>query len=97
MPFSRCCTTSTSLLRHPGNSSILRFGKKSIDVISSSDLAEERYIKSFIIEISKGKYIEEASANGNDDTVYFHLETYEWMTSEDARFKQSKVAKEIAN
>ena len=66
-----------ALWHHPGNSLILRFGKKSIDVIYFSDLAEERYIDSFIIDISISKYIEEARTNGNNDTMYFTTEVYE--------------------
>ena len=86
-----------ALWHHPGNSLILRFGKKSIDVMSFSDLAEERYIGCFIIDISIGKYIEEASANGNNDTIYFPTEVYEWMKSSKATFKQTKVTKETSS
>lgn len=85
-----------ALWHHPGNSLILRFGKKSIDVMSFSDLAEERYVDSFIIDISIGKYIEEARANGNNDTIYFPTEVYQWMKSSNATFKQTKVAKETS-
>ena len=85
-----------ALWHHPGNSVILRFGKKSIDVISFSDLAEERYVDSFIVDISIGKYIDEARANGNNETLYFPTEVYEWMKSDNATFKQTKVSKETS-
>ena len=86
-----------ALWHHSGNSLILRFGKKSIDVMSFSDLAEERYIDSFIIDISIGKYIEEARANRNNDTIYFPTEVYEWMKSSNATFKQTKVTRETSS
>ena len=85
-----------ALWHHPGNSLILRFGKKSINVISFPDLAEERYIDSFIIDISISKYIEETRTNGNNDTMYFPTEVYEWMKSSNATFKQTKVTKETS-
>jgi len=85
-----------ALWHHPGNSLIMRFGKKNIDVISFSDLAEERYIDSFIIDISIGKYIEEARANGNNDNIYFPTEFFEWNKSSNATFKQTKVTKETS-
>jgi len=84
-----------ALLHHLGNSSILRFGKKSINVISFSDLAE-RYINSFIIDISIGKYIEEARANGNNETMYFPTKVYEWTKPGNATFKQPKVTMETS-
>ena len=86
-----------ALWHHPGNSLILRFGKKIIDVMSFSDLVEERYIYSFIIDISIGKYIEEARANGNNVTIYFPTEVYEWTKSSNATFKQTKVTQETSN
>jgi len=85
-----------ALWHHPGNSLIMRFGKKNIDVISFSDLAEERYVDSFIIDLSIGKYIEEARANGNNDTLYFPTEFFEWMNSSNGTFKQTKVTKETS-
>ena len=48
---------------------ILRFGKKTIDLSSFADLASERYIDSFEIDISIGKYSEEARTNENNNTL----------------------------
>jgi len=76
---------------------MMRFGKKSIDLISFSDLAEERYVDSFIIDISIGKYTEEARANGNDDTSYFPTKVFEWMMSSNATLTQAQVTKETSS
>ena len=85
------------LWHHPGNNLILRFGKKSINVISFSDLAEERYVNSFIVDISIGKYVDKARVNRNNKTLYFPTEVYEWMNSTNATFKQSKTTKETSS
>lgn len=53
---------------------ILRVGKKSIDVTSFADLTEERYIDSFVIDISIVKYCQEARAKGKDNSLYFRTE-----------------------
>ena len=55
-----------------------------------------RYIDSFVLDISIAKFIEEARANGKDDTLYFPTEVYEWMRSRSKEFKQAKLTKEIS-
>ena len=85
-----------ALWHHSPSTTILRHGKKSIDVASFSDLAEERYIDSFVLDISIAKFLEEARENGKDDTLYFPTEVYEWMRSGSKEFKQAKLKKEIS-
>lgn len=51
------------------------------------------YIDSFVIDISIGKYLEEAKMNGNDNTLYFPLEFYDWMKAPDINFKKKRMAK----
>ena len=72
---------------------ILRFGKKAIDTTSFADLALERYIDSFVIDISIGKYLEEARTNGNENTLYFPSEVFDWMNAIDKNFKKKRVAR----
>ena len=85
-----------ALWHHSASTVILRHGNKSIDVTSFSDLVEERYIDSFVIDISIAKFIEEARASGKDDTLYFPSEVYEWLKSSKKEFKQAKLAKETS-
>lgn len=85
-----------ALWHHSASTVILRHGIKSIDVTSFSDLVEERYIDSFVINISIAKFIEEARASGKDDTLYFPSEVYEWLKSSKKEFKQAKLAKETS-
>ena len=72
---------------------ILRFGKKAVDITSFADLALERYIDSFVIDISIGKYLEEARTNGNENTLYFPSEVFDWMKATDKNFKKKRVAR----
>lgn len=81
-----------ALWHHSANTPILRFRRKSIDVTSFSELTGERYIDSFVIDICIGKYLEEARENGNDYTLYFPSEFYDWMKSSDRSFKHTRVA-----
>lgn len=82
-----------ALWHQPATNIILRFGKKSIDVTSFADLALERYIDSFVIDISIGKYLEEARMNGNDNTLYFPSEFYDWMKAPDINFKKKRMVR----
>lgn len=47
------------LWNRPTSVPVLRFGQKVIDVISFSDLCEERYIDSFVVDVCINKTIEE--------------------------------------
>ena len=78
------------LWQRPPTSTILRFESKSI-VISFRDLAEERYINSFIIDVSISKYIEESATLGREDTLYFPTEFFQWMQVGDRAFKLGKL------
>ena len=75
------------LWNRPTSSPILRFDRKSIDVISFCDLAEERYIDSFVIDVCISKYIEESTICGKEDTMYFPTEFLQWMQVNDKAFK----------
>ena len=63
---------------------------------SFSDLAEEWYIDSFVIDTSIAKLIEEARAIGKDDTLCFPLKVYEWITTSNKVFKQEKLTSPYA-
>ena len=83
-----------ALWHQSASSIVLRFGKKSIDVTSFSDLVEERYIDSFVLNISISKYLEEARENGQGyDTLYFPTECFEWLKSHNRQFKERQVTK----
>lgn len=85
-----------TLLQHvlwnqPPTSTILRFESKSIDIILFCDLAEERYIDGFIIDVSISKYIEASTTLGREDTLYFPTEFFQWMQVGDRAFKLGKL------
>ena len=66
---------------------------KCIDVTSFADLALERYIDNFVIDISIRKYLEEAWMIGNDNTLYFPCEVYDWLNAADITFKKKRLAR----
>lgn len=68
-----------ALWHHPASQPILKHGKKMLDATSFSDLVEERYVDSFIIDIGIGKFLDESRENGKNITVYFPSELNEWM------------------
>lgn len=85
-----------TLLQHvlwnqPPTSTILRFESKSIDIILFCDLAEERYIDGFIIDVSISKYIEASTTLGREDTLYFPTEFFQWMQVGNRAFKLGKL------
>lgn len=89
---SRELTVLQSVLwNRPTTSSVLRFDPKSIDVISFCDLAEERYIDSFVIDVCIGKYIEESTTQGREDTLHFPTEFFQWMQVNDKAFKLAQL------
>ena len=89
---SRELTVLQSVLwNRPTTSSVLRFGPKSIDVISFCDLAEERYIDSFVIDVCIGKYIEESNTQGRQDTLHLPTEFFQWMQVNDKAFKLAQL------
>lgn len=61
-----------ALWHHPTNHPILKYGKKGLDSTSFSDLVEERYIASFVIDICISKFLDDARENSKDDTVFSH-------------------------
>ena len=84
------------LWNKPTTSPILACDDKVIDVVSFSDLVEERYIDSFVIDVSINKYIEESYSQGQEFTLYLPSEFFQWMQVQDKDFKLSKL-KEIAS
>ena len=80
------------LWNRPMSNPVLRSDKKAIDVISFSDLCEERYIDSFVIDTCIGKYIEEACTQGKYDTLYLPTEFFQWMESDNKAFKVRQLA-----
>lgn len=70
---------------------ILACDHKSIDVLSFSDLVEERYIDSFVIDVSISKYIEESYSQGQEFTRYLPTEFVQWMQVPDKDFKVRKL------
>lgn len=79
-----------ALWHYPTNQPILKYGKKGLDSTSYSDLVEERYINSFVIDISISKFLDDARENGNNDIVYFPTEFYDWMSCNNKNFQQQQ-------
>jgi len=80
-----------TLWHHPASSPILKYGKKGLDATSFSDLVEERYIDSFVIDICISKFLDESRAIGKSVTVYFPTEFYDWMSSSDKKYQQLQL------
>ena len=80
-----------ALWHHPTNHPILKYGKKGLDSTSFSDLVEERYIDSFVIDICISKFLDDAREEGKNDTVYFPTEFYDWMSCNDKNFQQLQL------
>lgn len=81
----------TVLWNKPTGSRILVCDHKAIDVLSFSDLTEERYIDSFVIDVSISKYIEESYLKGQEDTLYLPTDIFQWMQVQDKGFKLRKL------
>ena len=62
---------------------ILEHGAKNFDSTSFSDLVEERYIDSFVVDICKSKSLDKARDIGKGFTVFFPSQFYDWMRSSD--------------
>ena len=67
---------------------ILKHGTKNLDSTSFSDLVEERYIDSFVIDICISKFLDKAREAGKGFTVFFPSELYDWMRSNDKEFQK---------
>lgn len=68
-----------ALWEQPCNYPLLRYGKKCIDVQSFSDVVGERWIDNFVIDVSLGKFLQDAQNQGNDNTLYFPSDLFEWV------------------
>ena len=80
------------LWNRPTSFPVLRSGQKVIDVISFSDLCEERYVDSFVVDVCIQKYVEEACIQGKDDTLFLPTDFFQWMETNDKTFKLSQLA-----
>lgn len=81
----------SALWNKPMSSPILVLDHKAVDVLSFSDLVGERYIDSFVIDVSISKYIEESSSKGQDFTLYLPTEFFQLMQVQDKDFKLQKI------
>lgn len=84
-----------ALWHHPASQPILKHGNKRLDTTSFSDLVEERYIDSFVIDICISKFLEESKQSGNNFTVYFPTAFYDWMCSNDKQFQQHQLIEKL--
>ena len=84
-----------ALWHHPTTRPILKHGKKKLDGTSFSDLVEERYVDSFVIDICIDKFLYEARENGINSTVYFPTEFHDWMSSDDKAFQQQQLRESV--
>lgn len=95
-PAGELALLETVLWNQPVTNTVLRFHQKAIDVLSFCDLAEERYIDSFIIDVCIGKFIEESTTQGKEDTIFFPTEFFQWMQASDKAFKLRKLEASIS-
>ena len=76
-------------------SPILRCGSKGIDPTSFSDLVEERYIDSFVIDTCISKLLDDCNVVRTNITVYFPSDFYEWMSSDNKKFQQLHLSTRV--
>lgn len=76
-------------------SPIVRCGNKGIDPTSFSDLVEERYIDSFVVDTCISKFLGDRSVNVTNVTVYFPTDFYQWINSNDKTFQQLQLSARV--
>ena len=79
------------LWNSPTRIPLLRSGQKVIDIISFSDLCEERYIDCFLVDVCISKFVEEARIQGGDETLFLPTDFFQWMQTDDRTFKLSQL------
>ena len=84
-----------TLWHHPASSPILKYGRKGLDATSFSDLVEEQYIDSFVIDICISKFLDKSRANRKSVTVYFPTEFFDWMHSSDKKYQQLQLREKV--
>lgn len=75
------------------NHPILKFGNKSIDVQSFADIAGERWIDNFVVDISIANYIQDAQEQEIDNTLYFPTKVFDWLKSTSEDYQRKMVTK----
>ena len=85
----------TALWHNSATIPILRSGNKGIDPSSFSDLVEERYIDSFVLDTCISKFLDVSAVNETNATVYFPTDFYEWMSSNDKNFQQLQLSARV--
>ena len=72
----------------------MRCGNKAIDPTSFSDLVEERYIDSFVVDTCISKFLRDHTVNITNVTVYFPADFYQWINS-DKNFQQLHLSARV--
>lgn len=77
--------------------SILRAGRKSLDVASFSTLVEERYVDNFVIDVTIWYYHQDCQKQVNSSTLYLPSEIHTWLETNDHQFIHRKLEEIMAN
>ena len=72
----------------------MRCGNKATDPTSFSDLVEERYIDSFLVDTCSSKFLGDHTVNITNVTVYFPTDFYQW-TNSDKNFQQLQLSARV--
>jgi hypothetical protein len=88
--FSEMVNLDNVLWHTSPNHPIVSLGNKFIDVLSFSDLIDERYIDNFTIDICIGKFLE----SNNTSTLYLPSEFHTWMEIDDKDFLIEQLRKQ---
>lgn len=70
---------------------LVKVAGKCLDVESFADLACERWLDNFVIDICIAKFIKESKEQGTDITIYFPSELFDWLKSADEHYIQDKI------
>lgn len=77
--------------------SILRAGRKSLDVSSFSTLVGERYLDNFVIDVTIWCYLQDCQKRVNSETLYLPSEIHTWLETSSHQFIERKLEEVMAN
>ena len=75
--------------------SILRAGRKSLDVLSFSTLVGERYLDNFVIDVTIWHYLQDCQVHSK--ALYLPSETHTWLETNNCQFIRRKLEELMAS
>lgn len=79
-----------------GDKTVLRAGRKSIDVSSFSTLVEERYLDNFVIDVCISWFLQDCQSQIGSKALYLPSETHTWLSTNSRQFIEGKLQEVLA-